>query len=93
MFNDKSIIELLPEDSNPSYLQLYFYDTKHELKNCAYDSRKLDPTIIIAQLIDILQVNPYSFFFFCFFQTHSDVSNLEDHVIRRRSDIDFGLTC
>ncbi|KAG7957667.1 hypothetical protein I3843_11G187300 [Carya illinoinensis] len=45
---------------------------------------KLDPSII-ARLMNILEVNPY-----CrFFRTLSNISSLENHTIRIRSDIDL----
>ncbi|XP_042972765.1 uncharacterized protein LOC122304568 [Carya illinoinensis] len=78
------IEDLVPEDGHPSYLQLYFFDTEHELENRIHDAEKLDPSII-ARLMDILEVNPY-----CrFFRTLSNISSLENHTIRIRSDIDL----
>ncbi|XP_042941120.1 uncharacterized protein LOC122275879 [Carya illinoinensis] len=78
------IEDLVPEDGHPSYLQLYFFDTEHELENCIHDAERLDPSII-ARLMDILEVNPY-----CrFFRTLSNISSLENHTIRIRSDIDL----
>jgi hypothetical protein len=32
------INDLLPLDEHPSYLQLYFYDTEHEMQHMMYDS-------------------------------------------------------
>ncbi|XP_042988839.1 uncharacterized protein LOC122316384 [Carya illinoinensis] len=78
------IEDLVPEDEHPSYLQLYFFDTEHELENRIHDAERLDPSII-ARLMDILEVNPY-----CrFFRTLSNISSLENHTIRIRSDIDL----
>ncbi|XP_042941237.1 uncharacterized protein LOC122275954 [Carya illinoinensis] len=78
------IEDLVPEDGHPSYLQLYFFDTEHELENRIHDAERLDPSII-ARLMDILEVNPY-----CrFFRTLSNISSLENHTIRIRSDIDL----
>ncbi|XP_042961368.1 uncharacterized protein LOC122296047 [Carya illinoinensis] len=78
------IEDLVPEDGHPSYLQLYFFDTEHELENRIHDAERLDPSII-ARLMDILEVNPY-----CrFFRTLNNISSLENHTIRIRSDIDL----
>ena len=76
------INDLIPEDGYPSYLQLYFYDTEHELENRVNDVERLDPSII-SQLMDILRVNPYS----NFFRNLSNIPNLENHVIHIRSDV------
>lgn len=54
--------ELLPMDSNPSYLQLYFYDTENELHHRMKISDKLSPAII-EKLLHILDINPYAKFF------------------------------
>ncbi|KAG6705369.1 hypothetical protein I3842_07G176100 [Carya illinoinensis] len=78
------IEDLVPEDRHPSYLQLYFFDTEHELENRIHDAERLDPSII-ARLMDILEVNPYCLFF----RTLSNISRLENHTIRIRSDIDL----
>ncbi|KAG7972490.1 hypothetical protein I3843_07G186700 [Carya illinoinensis] len=78
------IEDLVLEDGHPSYLQLYFFDTEHELENRIHDAERLDPSII-ARLMDILEANPY-----CrFFRTLSNMSSLENHTIRIRSDIDL----
>ncbi|KAG6711434.1 hypothetical protein I3842_05G052700 [Carya illinoinensis] len=53
------INDLIPLNGRPSYFQLYFYDTEHELENRISDSDRMNPSII-AQLIDILHINPYS---------------------------------
>ncbi|XP_042979937.1 uncharacterized protein LOC122310117 [Carya illinoinensis] len=75
------INDLIPLNGRPSYLQLYFYDTEHELENRISDSDRMNPSII-AQLIDILHINPYSLFF----RSLGDLSNLENQVIHIRSD-------
>ncbi|KAG7951593.1 hypothetical protein I3843_12G015700 [Carya illinoinensis] len=51
------INDLVPSNRRPSYLQLYFYDTEHELENRISDSNRMDPSIV-TQLIDILRINP-----------------------------------
>ncbi|KAG6717889.1 hypothetical protein I3842_04G122900 [Carya illinoinensis] len=76
------INDLIPLNGRPSYLQLYFYDTEHELENRISDSDRMNPSII-AQLIDILHINPYSLFF----RSLGDLSNLENQVIYIRSDV------
>ncbi|XP_042972723.1 uncharacterized protein LOC122304515 [Carya illinoinensis] len=76
------INDLIPLNGRPSYLQLYFYDTEHELENRISDSNRMNPSII-AQLIDILHINPYSLFF----RSFGDLSNLENQVIHIRSDV------
>ncbi|KAG6730872.1 hypothetical protein I3842_01G101300, partial [Carya illinoinensis] len=75
------INDLIPLNGRPSYLQLYFYDTEHELENRISDSNRMNPSII-AQLIDILRINPYS----VFFRSLGDLPNLENQVIHIRSD-------
>ncbi|KAG7945229.1 hypothetical protein I3843_15G142000 [Carya illinoinensis] len=76
------INDLIPLNGRPSYLQLYFYDTEHELENRISDSDRMNPSII-SQLIDILHINPYSLFF----RSLGDLSNLENQVIHIRSDV------
>ena len=56
------INELLPPDGHPSYLQLYFYDTDHEVENRIYQSPKLRPDVV-QKLMNILTINPYCEFF------------------------------
>ncbi|XP_042970258.1 uncharacterized protein LOC122302876 [Carya illinoinensis] len=75
------INDLIPLNGCPSYLQLHFYDTEHELENRISDSDRMNPSII-AQLIDILRINPYSMFF----RSLGDLPNLENQVIHIRSD-------
>ncbi|KAL5581670.1 hypothetical protein UlMin_014112 [Ulmus minor] len=75
------INEVLPIDDRPSYLQLYFYDTEHELQNRLKFSDKLVASIM-SKIIDILKINPHSIFF----RTLSDVSDLENHKIKIRCD-------
>ncbi|KAG7986452.1 hypothetical protein I3843_03G080700 [Carya illinoinensis] len=72
---------LVPSDGQPSNLQLYFYDTEHEFENRIVDSIRMNPSII-AQLMDILRVNPYS----TFFRSISDLSNLEYQKICIKSN-------
>ena len=60
---------------------MYFYDTEHELENRLKISNKLVASIV-SKIIDILKINPYSIFF----QTLSDVSDLESHKIIIKCD-------
>ena len=76
------INELLPSDNHPSYLQLYFYDTEHEVENRLYNSSRLNPSIL-TQIVDILKVNPYC----AFFRALMNVPDLENHQIHIRSDV------
>ncbi|XP_062093997.1 uncharacterized protein LOC133800034 [Humulus lupulus] len=75
------INDLLPSNGRPSYLQLYFYDTDNELQNQILDSDRMVPSIV-AQLIDILQINPYSIFF----RSLGDLEDLENQTILIRTD-------
>lgn len=56
------INDLFPPNGHPSYLQLYFYDTDHEVENMIYQSPKLRPNVI-QKLMDILTIDPYYRFF------------------------------
>ncbi|XP_042942909.1 uncharacterized protein LOC122277096 [Carya illinoinensis] len=75
------INDLVPSNRRPSYLQLYFYDTGHELENRISNSNRMDPSIV-TQLIDILRINPYSIFF----RSLGDLPDLENQIIHIRSD-------
>ncbi|KAL5575312.1 hypothetical protein UlMin_017011 [Ulmus minor] len=75
------INELLPSNNIPSYLQLYFYDTEHEIENRIQVSSKLSSNII-TRILNILQVNPYS----TFFRLLKDIPDLKNHKIHLRSD-------
>ncbi|XP_028100698.1 uncharacterized protein LOC114300041 [Camellia sinensis] len=56
------INELTSSDENLSHLQLYFYDTDHEIQNRMKSSKKLNP-VILERLTNISHLNPYSIFF------------------------------
>ena len=76
------IHELIPQsDKQPSYLQLYFYDTEHELENRLRCSNVMNVNIL-EKLIKILEVNPYV----KFFRSLKDISNLEELFILIKSD-------
>ena len=75
------ISQLVPVDRPPSFLQLYFHDTDHELQNrLSFSNDMTLPTVSILR--EALQVNPY-----CqFFRSLRDVPLLKDHKIRIRCD-------
>lgn len=75
------INELIPLDSSPSYLQLYFYDIGHELENRLKISDKLSASIV-QKIIEILRINPYS----KFFRSLSVVTDLASHKIQIKCD-------
>ncbi|XP_042962415.1 uncharacterized protein LOC122296677 [Carya illinoinensis] len=75
------ISDLIPSNGRPSNLQLYFYDIEHEFENRIVDSTRMGPSII-AQLMDILRVNPYC----TFFRYLGDLPSFEYQKIRIRSD-------
>ncbi|KAK9091926.1 hypothetical protein Syun_026837 [Stephania yunnanensis] len=76
------INNLLPDKEHPSYLQLYFYDTDHEVQNRMHCSDRMKETIL-ARLISILAKNPYA----SFFRTLQNKENLEDHVVQLVSSV------
>lgn len=63
-------------DGPPSYLQLYFYDTEHELKIHISYSWRLNP-FIIPQPMVIFSINSYSFFFHAL----NNLDNLKNYEI------------
>ena len=63
-------------------MQLYFYDTKHEVQNRLYNSNRLNPSIL-TQIIDILNLNPY----YAFFHSLKNILTLKDLCIHIRSDV------
>lgn len=70
-----------PVKNPPTYLQLYFHDTEHELENRLTFSDRMNLNTL-AKIKDILRVNPY-----CqFFRTIGSVPNLEDHKIKINCD-------
>ena len=76
------INELLPSIDYPSYLQLCFYDSEHEIENRLRLSNKMDSSTV-QKLINILKVNPYSNLFWSL----KDIPNLENCKIALRFDI------
>lgn len=75
------INQLLPSNNNPTYLQLYFYDTKNELQNPLNISDKFYETTL-QSLIDILRINFYS----KFFRSLSNIDSLHSCQIKIRCD-------
>lgn len=53
---------LIPEQQNPKYLQLYFYDTAHEYQIRSGLFPELRSTVV-AKLMEIMRSNPYAQFF------------------------------
>ncbi|KAK0587414.1 hypothetical protein LWI29_022515 [Acer saccharum] len=75
---------MLPSNNEPSYLQLYFYDTEHELEHRMQSSTKMS-LLTLQKIIDILHINPY-----CrFFRNLRGVSDLENYKILIRSDAEL----
>ena len=62
-------------------MQLYFYNTEHEIKNRLQYSPKLDK-LILSKLLNILQIDPYC----SFFRHLKDIPNLEYKKTCIRSD-------
>lgn len=56
------INDLTPENNQPKHLQLYFYDTDHELENRLHNTENLRADIVKI-LMDVVSVNPYAAFF------------------------------
>ena len=75
------INHLNPSNGQPSYLQLYFFDTEHEVQNRMRVSSNLDADIVTF-LIGIMSINPY----YVFFRSLREVSDLDNHEIRIRAD-------
>ena len=80
------INEIIPSNNQLSYLQLYFYDTDHEIENRLQNCPKLDQHILCI-LLNILQVNPYC----SFFRHLKDIPDLKDkkieHIIKKTAHV------
>ena len=75
---------LMPSNNYPSYLQLYFYDSEHEMENRLRMSNKMNSSIL-EKLIAILKIN-----LFCtFFRTLKDVATLESCKIFLKCNVGF----
>ncbi|XP_071923013.1 uncharacterized protein [Coffea arabica] len=73
---------LVPADGQkPVNLQLYFYDTEHEVETRLSISNKFRENLI-AMLADLLKVNPYS----SFFRGLQDLPDLDEYKIMLQSN-------
>lgn len=70
-----------PSSNKLSHLQLYFYDSDHEVENRLRFSEKLRASIV-KKLIHILEPNPYAIFF----RSLSNINELDTHRIIIRCD-------
>lgn len=79
------INELEPSSDKLSHLQLYFYDTDHEVENRLKFSENLRAETL-WKLIQTLQPNPYS----RFFRSLTSINDLDTHqiVIRTNPNLD-----
>lgn len=75
------IHDLYPATGKGKNLQLYFYDNENEVANRIACSAKVQETMII-KLMNILQVNPYSFFL----KSLTDVPELSQFYITLKYD-------
>ncbi|KAL7235207.1 hypothetical protein ACSBR1_018655 [Camellia fascicularis] len=76
------INELTSSNENLSHLQLYFYDTDHEIQNRMKSSEKLN-LVVLERLIKISHLNPYSIFF----RRLEHIDHLNSIQIIIRSDV------
>lgn len=72
---------LCPNDARARFLQLYFYDTEHEVINRMHHMPQLNKSII-EKLIGILSINPYSIFL----RSLRSIPSLEVYTISIRKD-------
>ncbi|XP_031116667.1 uncharacterized protein LOC116020327 [Ipomoea triloba] len=70
------INDLLPDGCPPRNLQLYFYDTDHEIQNRVESVARLEENIVKA-LIEVMSCNPYA----NFFRSLKDVVHSDDFSI------------
>nr|GMD14544.1 ATP-dependent DNA helicase PIF1-like [Ipomoea batatas] len=74
--------DLLPNGCHPRNLQLYFFDTEHELENKLQGVDRMDRDIVSA-LIQLMSGNPYG----QFFRSLNDIAQTDEFSIILRSDI------
>nr|GMC58709.1 uncharacterized protein LOC109176597 [Ipomoea batatas] len=74
--------DLLPNGCPPRNLQLYFFDTEHELENRLQGADRMDRDIVSA-LIQLMSGNPYG----QFFRSLKDIAQTDEFSIILRSDI------
>ncbi|XP_031125091.1 uncharacterized protein LOC116027528 [Ipomoea triloba] len=70
------INDLFPDGCPPRNLQLYFYDTDHEIQNRVESVARLEENIVKA-LIEVMSCNPYA----NFFRSLKDVVHSDDFSI------------
>ncbi|XP_073024213.1 uncharacterized protein [Primulina eburnea] len=74
--------QLIPSNNeNPKNLQLYFFDTEHEISNRMCVSTKFKESLI-QKLIHILASNPYA----SFFRSLNSIKNLSEYKISLQAD-------
>ncbi|XP_044431343.1 uncharacterized protein [Triticum aestivum] len=74
--------ELVPADNGPRHLQLYIYDTDHNLGHRTNRSPDLDIDLI-RKILGILEQNPYA----QAFKSLGSVPNLDEYKISLNTDI------
>ncbi|KAL6542630.1 hypothetical protein OROMI_024232 [Orobanche minor] len=75
------IISLIPHEGQGRQLQLYFYDTEHEMHNRLSQSGNLD-LHILEDIVEMMKLNPYA----SFFRSLRELPNLKDYTIVLRAD-------
>ncbi|KAL6520118.1 hypothetical protein OROHE_017261 [Orobanche hederae] len=75
------IRSLIPHDGQGRQLQLYFYDTEHEIHNRLSQSGDLD-LHILEDIVEMMKLNPYA----NFFRSLQELPNLQDYTIVLRAD-------
>lgn len=75
------VSSLYPSDHYAKFLQLYFYDTEHEVENRMRHMPDLNKNVI-EELIAILSINPYSMFL----RRLQSMPSLKDYTISIRKD-------
>ncbi|KAL6541118.1 hypothetical protein OROMI_025001 [Orobanche minor] len=75
------IRSLIPHEGQGRQLQLYFYDTEHEMHNRLSQSGNLD-LHILEYIVEMMKSNPYA----SFFRSLRDLPNLKDYTIVLRAD-------
>ncbi|KAL6547449.1 hypothetical protein OROMI_023170 [Orobanche minor] len=75
------IRSLIPHEGQGRQLQLYFYDTEHEMHNRLSQSGNLDMHIL-EDIVEMMKLNPYA----SFFRSLRELPNLKDYTIVLRAD-------
>ncbi|KAL6570058.1 hypothetical protein OROMI_014572 [Orobanche minor] len=71
----------IPHEGQGRQLQLYFYDTEHEMHNRLSQSGNLD-LHILEDIVEMMKLNPYA----SFFRSLRELPNLRDYTIVLRAD-------